>query len=318
MNKIKLFSLLTLIFSSIIIIASYYSLQAGPGGSNPLLLRYRFYRVLESLLSGFILGVVGSYLQSSLRNPLVDHYILGIGSGALFAAYLSVLLIESYSLVIIPASAVIGGLTALAITVIIAEKIGGSDVAYILSGIGINSLFSGASILLSYLILTRQPYALTLLVGSFITSSPRYIPHITLSIVIVAAAYYPLAKPLNALLIGDDYAAQLGYNPRTIRRAAIIISGIASSIIVSLFGIIGFIGLVSPHIARFMLGTSDNRLVIPLSSLIGGLILLLTDDLSRIYLVTITGEIPAGAVASLIGAPFFLLLIISRFKGGSL
>ncbi len=302
----------------VIIVISYYSLHTGPGGCTPVLLKYRFYRVVESLLSGFILGIVGSYLQSSLRNPLVDHYILGIGSGALFTAYLSVLLITSYSLLTIPVFAVIGGLSALLLTITIAEKIGGSDVAYVLSGLGINSLFSGASILLSYLILTKQPYALTLLVGSFITSSPRYIPHIAFSIAVAVAAYYPLAKPLNALLIGDDYAAQLGYNPRIIRRIAIIVSGIASSIVVSLFGIVGFIGLVSPHIARFMLGTSDNRLVIPLSSLIGGLILLLTDDLSRIYLVTITGEIPAGAVASLIGAPFFLLLIVSRFKGRSL
>ncbi len=308
--------LYTSILTVLLALSLYASLVIGPAPATGLVYEYRLYRALEASLAGFILGAAGALLQSSLRNPLVDHYVLGIGSGALFTAYISVLAASTASLIIVPASAIVGGLLALSLTLIVAERIGGSDVAYVLSGMGVNSLFSGASILLSYMILTTQPYALALLAGSFVMASPRYLPHLLVAAAVVSSAYPPLAKPLNALMIGDEYAGQLGYDYRSVRRASIVIAGIASSIVVSLFGIIGFLGLVSPHIARLLAKTSDNRLVILLAGLVGSIILLLTDDLSRTILVSVAGEIPAGAIASLIGAPFFIVLLIGRFRGG--
>ncbi len=305
-----------LIFSLILLIIIYYSIfYDREAFSNMIIYKYRFYRVIEATLAGFILGLSGSYLQASLRNPLVDHYILGIGGGALFSVYLAYLLLSMplymYSLV-----AVIGGLSALSLTVLIAESIGGGAVAYVLSGLGVNSLFSGLSFLLSYYILVKNPYAIQLLMGSFVIATPDYLPLIIISLAIVVSGYIPLAKPLNALMLGDEYSLQLGYNPRIYRLASIIIAGLSSSIIVGYFGLIGFLGLVSPHIVRFLMGSSDNRYVIPLSGLISSILLLLTDDFSRIYLSTRIGEVPAGAIVSVIGAPFFLLLIIRRFRSG--
>lgn len=301
---------LTLFLLVLIIYASIY-IDNPP---NDLVLRYRFYRVLEAVLAGFVLGFAGSYLQASLRNPLVDHYILGIGSGALFSVYLAYLLFAGtqlvYSLI-----AIIGGLTALAITVLIAESIGGSATSYVLAGIGVNSLFSGLSVLLSYFILTVNPYALYLLVGSFIIATPAYLPMTIISLILVSIGYFPLAKPLNALILGDEYALQLGYNPRIYRLTSILIAGTASSIIVSCFGLIGFLGLVAPHIARLVMRSSDNRYVLPLSGLIASTLLLVTDDVSRTILVSVTGEVPAGAIVSVFGAPFFLFLILSRRRG---
>jgi iron complex transport system permease protein len=308
------FILNTLTFLVLLITIAYLSINTGAVPASPFVLRYRFYRVLEAILAGLILGASGAYLQASLRNPLVDHYILGIGSGALFSVYTTILLV-GVNMYLVPGAAILGGLGALALTILVAEKMGGSDVAYVLSGLGVNSLFSGASMLLSYLILTVQPYALFILAGSLITASPRLLPQLLASALLVYAAYPPLAKPLNTLLLGDTYSLQLGYSPRNTRRAATIVAGISSSLVVACFGLIGFLGLVSPHIARFLSKTSDNRIIIPLASLVSGLLLLLTDDLSRIYLVELTGEIPAGAIASLFGAPFFLFLILLRFKG---
>ncbi|MCD6301465.1 MAG: iron ABC transporter permease [Staphylothermus sp.] len=316
MNKDIQRILMLLLFIAVLFFTMYVSLFIGSAEQvNPLVMKYRFTRVVEVVLTGFILGISGSYLQSALRNPLVDHYILGIGSGALSSVYLFILIL-GISHIVTPFVAIIGGLIALFLTITIAEIIGGSDISYILAGIGINSLFSGLAYLLSFLILVKNPYALYLMAGGFTLASPEYEIPLIVSAVIVLVTYPVLAKPLNALLLGDELVYQIGYDPRRYRLITIIIAGVFSSIVVSYFGLIGFIGLVSPHIARFLLKTSDNRFVIPLSGTISALLLLITDDLARSVLVNIgVGEVPAGSIVAVIGAPFFLLLILSRYRG---
>lgn len=254
-------------------------------------------------------------LQASLRNPLVDHYILGIGGGALFSTYLY-LLIAPYTIYGRLLSSVAGGLGALALTLSVAEYMGGSDVIYVLTGIGVSTALSGLSILLSYFIVVKNPYAMHILLGSLVLASGAWIPILTALLVFNAIIYIVISKPLNAIMIGDDYSYQLGYNPRFYRLLSVIVAGTTSSIVVSCCGLIGFIGLVTPHISRFLLGTSDNRLVMPLSGLLGALILLLADNMSRLVLVSQVGEVPVGAIASVIGAPFFIIILLKRVRGG--
>ncbi len=313
-NAHRIITLFT--FLAILLLTTYISLFIGSANQvNPLVMKYRYTRVIEVVLAGLILGVSGAYLQSALRNPLVDHYILGIGSGALFSVYVFILFSSIYY-VVLPFIAVVGGLTALFLTITIAEIIGGSDISYVLAGIGINSLFAGLAHLLSFLILVKNPYALYLLAGGFTLASPDYGIPLLISAIIVFATYPFLAKPLNALLLGDELVYQIGYNPRYYRLLAIIIAGIFSSVIVSYFGLIGFIGLVSPHISRFLLRTGDNRFIIPLSGIVSALLLLITDDLARSVFVNIgIGEVPAGSIVAVIGAPFFVFLILSRYRG---
>lgn len=284
---------------------------------QPLLYRYRFVRSISVIISGIVIGLSATYLQGCLRNPLVDHYIIGIGSGALFATYLALVFIEPGVLYITSLSAVIGGLTTLVLTITISEYLGGSDIAYVLVGIGINALFSGLSILLSYIVVNRVPIPpLLMLTGSFINSSLKNIPYLTIALALSLVSYPILAKPLNTMLLGDTYAKQLGYNPRIYRLISVIIAGVSSSIIVSIFGLIGFIGLISPHISRLLFRTSDHRFVSPASALVSAILLLATDSLSRIVFVKYISEIPAGAIVSIIGAPFFISLLISRFRAG--
>lgn len=305
---------LLLLATSILLLAvlMYFSIYYEP--LTTVLLNYRFNRVLSVVFTGFILGVIGSYLQACLRNPLVDHYILGIGSGSLFTVYLSIILF-GFNIYVSSSVAIIGGLTALFITISIAETIGGSDTAYVLSGLGVNSLFSGLSILLIYIVSSKYPLAIHLFIGSFALASPDH--HLLLMIlsIILLSSYFILVKPLNTLMLGDIYAKQLGFNPRFYRSLTIILSGSLASIVVSLYGLIGFIGLVSPHISRFLIKTIDNRLVSPLSGVVSALLLLLTDDFSRMILSNYIGEIPTGAIVSVFGAPFFLFLILTRFRG---
>jgi iron complex transport system permease protein len=154
-----------------------------------------------------------------------------------------------------------------------------------------------------------------MLTGTFIHSRPENLPYILLAVILVVVGYVLLAKRLNVIMLGDDHAAQLGVNPNLTRLSASIIAGVSASIIVSQFGVIGFLGLVTPHIARFILKTSDNRLVVPLAMALGSTLLFTTDTLSRSIMTKIIGEVPAGAVISAIGAPFFLILLIRRFRG---
>jgi iron complex transport system permease protein len=314
-NKWKIILVFLFLIASIILPLLYIRIITLTEGLSEKIFIYRFHRAIYTVLAGVVLAASGCILQATLRNPLVDHYVLGTGSGALFAVYTTLLLLEHVTLWVISLAAAIGGLSALAITVLIAESISGGDVAYVLSGIGVTSLFSGLSVLLLYYVASKYGYASLMLTGTFIHSRPENLPYILLAVILVLVGYVLLAKRLNVIMLGDDHAAQLGVNPNLTRLSASIIAGVSASIIVSQFGVIGFLGLVTPHIARFILKTSDNRLVVPLAMALGSTLLFTTDTLSRSIMTKIIGEVPAGAVISAIGAPFFLILLIRRFRG---
>jgi iron complex transport system permease protein len=308
--------LLLLASTTIPLLYTYTStlLENLDAGVAERVLAYRLYRSLYAILAGVVLAASGCMLQASLRNPLVDHYVLGIGSGSLFAVYTALLLVDHVSLWALSLSATIGGLAALALTVLVAESVSGSDVAYVLSGIGVTSLFSGLSVLLLHYVVRKYAYASLMLTGTFVHSRPDNLQYAVIALLLVLVGYITLSKRLNALMLGDDYAAQLGVNPNLTRLLASLVAGVSASIIVSQFGVIGFLGLVTPHIARFTLRTSDNRLVVPVAMATGSLLLYVTDALSK-GLPGGVGEIPAGALISAIGAPFFLILLTRRFRG---
>ncbi|MGB9827188.1 MAG: FecCD family ABC transporter permease, partial [Thermosphaera sp.] len=219
------------------------------------------------------------------------------------------------SMFIIALAASAGGLLALSLSVGIAEVMSGSDAAYVLSGLGVTSMFSGLSILLLYYVAPRYGLASLMLTGSFVHSRKEMMPYVLTPAAVMIISYFALAKKMNTVVIGDDYALQLGVNPRRVRLTTALIVGVSSSLIVSIFGMIGFIGLVTPHMARLFLKTSDNRLITPLAMGLGSLLLYVTDLFSRTIAAGVVGEIPAGAVTSAVGAPFFLTLLIKRLRG---
>ncbi len=304
------FTFLTTFFLITLALSSYLFVNQGYS-------YYRVNRVLLGLLSGFIFAYSGSMLQSSLRNPLADPYLLGIGGGALFSIYVYYLAAPTPSVLHTPLVASIGGLSALFLTILIAETVGGSDVAYVLAGIGVSSFFSGVAITLYYFILSRAPqtpYIYAMLIGSLVDATRwkvNFLLPLTLALILL---YFLIAKPLNALIIGDEYASQLGFNAKYVRLATIIAAGLSSSIAVSAIGMIGFIGLVSPHIARLLLRTSDNRFVIPLASLAGALALSLSDMAAKTFLSWSVGEVPAGVITSVFGAPLYVMLVLRGYK----
>lgn len=296
-------------------------LHSGKGESQ-LVFSYRFYRLVYASLVGYVLGVTGTMLQSSLRNPLVDHYILGIGSGAVFTAILYYILLGSFPVYGLALIAGLGGLATLFLTIMIAEVVGSSDVSYVLAGIAVASFFSGASILLSYIVASRNPFISYALTGSFVAINKSWLPILIITASIATSACIALSIPLNSLILGEEYAHQLGYSPRIVRLVTVIISGGLGATVMACCGLIGFVGLVTPHMARLFLKTSDNRLVPFLAGVYGALILMIADNFSRLVLTEMStvgiGEVPAGAIVSLIGAPFYVVILIRRLRGRSI
>ncbi|MCD6487608.1 MAG: iron ABC transporter permease [Desulfurococcales archaeon] len=314
-GQYSFFAAYTITLCILLALLSLFFLEQGYGNSE-LVKAYRSYRIVYAIAIGAILSISGSFLQSSLRNPLVDYYILGVGGGAVFGLYTYLAIVNKLSLIGLTLSASIGGLLALSLTMFIAEAVGGSDIAYVLAGMGVSAFFSGISILLSYIVVLKTPIAAFALIGSLIAVSRSWMPIILSSIMILSVLYIVLAKPLNAIIIGDDYAAQLGYNPRLYRFIAVVSAGVASAMVVACCGTIGFLGLVAPHLARLLIKSSDNRFVIPLSALLGSTILLIADNISRIYLSTKMGEVPAGALVSILGSIFFIIMLVRRLRRG--
>jgi len=274
-----------------------------------ILVSVRLPRVLVAFLMGMALGASGAVLQGILRNPLADPYILGISSGASLMAALGI--IGGFTFlgpVTVPVLAFSGAVVTGGLVGIMGWKRGGLwPERLLLAGVGLSFLFS-ALLMLMMSISTDEGLrrAMLWIFGDLSMSEWSRIPY---GLAFVAAGILlPVtrAKALNALILGDEFAHSLGFSPQRERVILFISVGLLTAASVSLGGMIGFIGLLIPHIMRFFLG-ADNRLLIPASALGGGSLLCIADLISRSLLPPM--ELPAGVVTAIIGAPYFLYLL---------
>jgi len=274
-----------------------------------ILVSVRLPRVLVAFLMGMALGASGAVLQGILRNPLADPYILGISSGASLMAALGI--IGGFTFlgpVTVPVLAFTGAVVTGGLVGIMGWKRGGLwPERLLLAGVGLSFLFS-ALLMLMMSISTDEGLrrAMLWIFGDLSMSEWSRIPY---GLAFVAAGILlPVtrAKALNALILGDEFAHSLGFSPQRERVILFISVGLLTAASVSLGGMIGFIGLLIPHIMRFFLG-ADNRLLIPASALGGGSLLCIADLISRSLLPPM--ELPAGVVTAIIGAPYFLYLL---------
>ncbi len=294
------------------------SLFLGPKIINPsslndvdrtILFSIRMPRVIVAFLMGMALGASGAVLQGILRNPLADPYILGISSGASLTAAVGIIggltFLGAFT---IPVLAFIGAIVTGSIVGIMGWKRGGLwPERLLLAGVGLSFLFS-ALLMLMMSISTDEGLrrAMLWIFGDLSMSEWSRIPY---GVAFVAAGILlssTRAKALNALILGDELAHSLGFSPQRERVILFISVGLLTAASVSLGGMIGFIGLLIPHIMRFFLG-SDSRLLIPASALGGGSLLCIADLISRSLLPPM--ELPAGVITAIIGAPYFLYLL---------
>ena len=283
-----------------------------------LIYNQRLPRALATIGVGIGLSVAGAMYQAIIKNPLVEPYIMGVSSGAGTFAVAVILsgftffgLFSPHSTYLTAVSAIVGGLLAFGLTMLIAEKTGGKSINYVLAGIVIGLVFSAIQSILMIQSGTKMSNALSWLYGSFasITWDKLWlvlIPCITLSCI-------PLvwAKEFNLILLGEDQAIQMGLNAKRFDRIMLIMASVLTAFCVAFCGIIGFVGLVIPHLSRMIMG-GDHRLMLPVSMAFGGCLMTVADLLARMLL---TGyELPVGAITTIIGVPVFAYLLIR--KGG--
>ncbi len=276
----------------------------------------RVIRTSASVLAGASLGVAGVLIQGITRNPLAEPYILGISSTALSVVSLALILNPSLinSRTEVMLYSFLGALLGFLFTLML-SRLGSSGLSLVLAGIAVTSISSGISHILLYLVqsVLRIPYVY-LLMGSTTSVLKADIPTLTLTSIIGISASLLIVKSLNAYIYGDEYSRQLGFNPRLTILTAATITSILTGMSVAVVGIIGFVGLASPHICRYLVG-NDHRFLLPASALVGAILVVLSDIIVRaISSVSGLGELPLGVVTGIIGAPFLAYLVLKRVR----
>lgn len=286
-----------------------------PADAEQQIIWSRMVRSLAVIGVGIGLSVAGVVMQALIRNPLVDPYITGVSSGAALGAILSILAgisIVSLAEFTTPVAALIGAVGAFFLTLTLAESAGGRSVNFVLSGMIIGIAISSiTTVLIVSSDNNRLHGALFWLYGSFAYMSELKALIIILPILALSFIFLLYAREFNVILLGDEHAKHLGLDVRFFKRMTILLVSILTAISVAFSGIIGFLGLIVPHTARMIVG-GDHRLLIPTSMVLGANVLLAADIFSR--LAVRPNELPIGAVISLIGAPFFIYLMIKRGK----
>lgn len=292
-----------------LITAKLFGNESGlPGVMDTVVFDIRIPRIFGAILVGAALSVSGAAYQGIFKNPLVSPDIIGASSGAGFGAALAIIL--SFSAIGIQGMAFSFSLAAVFATYFIGMKIkkgGDPTLVLILTGMLIGTLFSSFISLIKFM---ADPYeklpAITFwLMGSLATITNRDILTIILPVVIGFILLFLIRWRLNIMSFGDEEAQALGVNTGRLRFIVILSSTLLTASVVSISGIIGWIGLLIPHLARMLIGP-DYRFLIPTSMLLGGSFLLLVDTIARIILPM---EIPIGILTSIIGAPAFIYLL---------
>ena len=265
-------------------------------------------RIVAALLIGASLSCAGAAYQSLFRNPLVSPDLLAVSSGAAFGASLSILF--SLSFFMLQLSAFIGGVFAVLIVLTIAYFARRRDriLALVLAGIVVSALLGSAVSLVKILAdpYEQLPLLTFWLLGSLSRIQSFEIYPLAPVFVVATAAILVMRSRIDVMSVGEEEAQTLGIHTGHIRLAVIVLATLLTSAAVSISGIIGWVGLVVPHIARMMVGPSFGRMGI-LSALFGGLFLIFVDTLARTLAAV---EIPLGILTALIGAPIFVFLLV--------
>ena len=281
-----------------------------PATFSTILLEIRLPGMALTALTGMALGASGAAYQGMFRNPLADPYILGVAAGAGLGAVMAISFgwtTTALGLSIIPLVAFIGGLAAVALVYTLA-RVGRTTptTTLILAGVAVNSFVVALTSLVMLLSSEELRRALLWLLGGFSMGGwppvEASLPYLVVGISLLSV----LGRPLNVLQFGDDQARQLGLNVDRFKLVMVAASSLVAATAVAFAGIIGFVGLVVPHVVRLLWGP-DHRRLIPLSAITGGAFLLCADVIARTVIAPRT--LPVGIVTAMVGAPFFLWLL---------
>jgi len=288
---------------------------------NIIVWNIRLPRILAAVVAGLGLSMAGCVMQSILKNPLASPFTLGISQGATFGAALAIVVFgagasTSDSVIInnpyiVVVFAFLGSMASTVVVLMLAKNFRATPETLVLSGVALSSLFSAVTMILQY-------FADDVRVASIVFWTFGDIGRASWSdlalmgiVVVTCAVYFMINRwNYNAMESGEESAKGLGVEVEKVRLLGMLACSFVAAVITSFVGIIGFIGLIGPHIMRRLIG-SDYRFLIPASGLLGALVLLLSDTFARTIISPVI--LPVGAVTSFLGAPLFLYLLARRY-----
>ncbi len=297
-----------------IIIARFYNdghLLRGISNIFPYVIwEVRLPRILTSAIVGSGLSIAGVIFQGILLNPLADPYTLGISAGAAFGASIALILNLSFlGMYSVPLFAFMGAVATLVVVMALSSSGGSvSSNNLILAGIIVAAILSAGISFIKYVADEQVSVIIFWLMGSF---GSKGWPDVFLTFAFVLVGFGVcifFARDLNIMSLGDRSAFSLGVNTNRIRMTLLVTASLITAVCVSVSGIIGFVGLIIPHLMRFFVGP-DSRKLLPASALTGAILLLSADTITRAVLPT---EVPIGVLTALIGGPFFCYIFMKR------
>ncbi|MCB2293302.1 iron chelate uptake ABC transporter family permease subunit [Clostridium algoriphilum] len=304
-----------IIMSKIPIVNNFVSLDGIKYTSVIILLNLRLPRILLACLVGAALSVVGTSYQGIFKNPMADPFILGVSSGAALGATITMVFLKEihfFGMSMIACSAFIGAIITTFLVYNVARVgIKVPVVTLLLAGVALNYLLSAIISLMMTFNRDNIEEIVMWTMGSFSTAGWSDV--ILLSIITVPSILFiaVFSRDLNIMLLGEDSARSLGIDVNGFKKYIFVISTLMVAVVVSVSGIIGFVGLIVPHAIRMIFGP-DNRVVIPFSALFGAIFLIICDTLARVVLPP--SEIPVGIITSIFGVPFFIFLLYKAKK----
>ena len=300
------------------LIGQWFDVSDISNGHMIILLNVRLPRVLTGALTGMCLAVVGASFQGLFMNPLAEPYVLGVSAGASLGATIAMVFgLNTFFLFFSPVSffAMLGALAAVGIVIVISEIKGGMRSAnLLLTGISIGFFTNSISTMLVVLNADKLKMVTLWAMGSFNASSwPKTLALLPVAILGILILMI-FAREMNAIATGEEAAMSFGVPVHLVRLIVIVTGAVMIAGTVASAGMVGFVGLIVPNAARMVVGP-DYKKLLPLSALLGAGFLTLCDMVART--VFAPSEIPAGAITALIGAPFFVYMILRQRKGVS-
>jgi len=275
-----------------------------------IILKIRLPRIILAGLAGFSLALGGVVFQALLRNPLADPFVLGVSSGSAFGAIVGILLGFTFS-VGIPLLSFAGALlTVYLVLALGTRRMGMESSTILLTGVILNAFFT--AVIMFFISIATDSRLHTMLFWLYgDLSQSRYAPLIILTpaLIVVSVILFSFAKELNLITTGEEIALQLGVDVEKAKKTCLVLVSLVIGLVVSFSGLIGFVGLIVPHLARMAFG-SDHRLLIPVAALGGAAFLIASDTLARLLISP--SELPVGVITAFSGAPFFLYLLRAR------
>ncbi len=285
--------------------------SSSDGNTYTIINQIRFPRVILAIVAGAGLACSGCVFQGVLRNPLADPFTLGISGGAAFGASIGFAFgITKLSWIFLPLLGFLGAILSVCLVYILNMKKEFDSNSMILSGIVASYIFSSAVMLVFSISSSDQLYsAFMWLMGNLAFFDERLLPMVLILVIAGIIILCCLGNVINIISLGNEKSNSLGINTSRMVKYIFLLSSLITACIVSCCGVIGFVGLMIPHITRKFVGT-NNKILMPFSAVVGSIFLLICDTVSRTVIAPV--EIPIGVITSIIGGLFFVFLLLKK------